>query len=90
MLQPHQANLPQSSGESRPGIAAGTLPTVDDYAGDIFKCHLQPVDTAIANGLYAPIDVSAQRDELKRIFPTGVCDYSLGDVGRPADLLGGQ
>ena len=70
---------------SNPRLIAG-----DDYAGDIFKCHLQPVDNAIANGLYAPIDVSARRDELKRIFPTGVCDYSLGDVGRPADLLGGQ
>ena len=70
---------------SNPRLIAG-----DDYAGDIFKCYLQPVDTAIANGVYAPIDVTTQRDELKRIFPTGVCDYSLGDAGRPADVPGGQ
>ena len=70
---------------SNPRLIAG-----DDYAGDIFKCYLQPVDTAIANGVYAPIDVTTQRHELKRIFPTGVCDYSLGDAGRPADVPGGQ
>ena len=70
---------------SNPRLIAG-----DDYAGDIFKCHLQSVDTAIVNGVYAPIDVATQRGELKRVFPAGVCDYSLGDVGRPADVLAGQ
>ena len=67
---------------SNPRLVAG-----DDYAGDIFKCYLQPVDAAIANGLYAPVDVSARRDELQRVFPAGVCDYSRGDVARPADLI---
>lgn len=55
----------------------------DDYAGDIMKCHLQSVDNAIASGLYAPLDAEPYRDELQRIFPDGVCDYSLGDAGRP-------
>jgi len=59
----------------------------DDYAGDIMKCHLQPVDAAIEKGLYAPIDVSGHRGDLRRVFPSGVCDYSLGDVGRPDGLL---
>ena len=67
---------------SNPRLVAG-----DDFAGDIFKCYLQSVDTAIANGVYAPVDVSAQRDELNRVFPTGVCDYSRGDVSRPEDLM---
>jgi len=67
---------------SNPRLVAG-----DDYAGDIFKCYLQPVDAAIANGVYAPVDVSARRDELQRVFPAGVCDYSLGDVGRPDELI---
>ncbi|MBT8099127.1 MAG: hypothetical protein KJO82_05225, partial [Gammaproteobacteria bacterium] len=67
---------------SNPRIVAG-----DDFAGDIMKCHLQPIDAAIANGVYAPVDVTAQRDDLLRIFPDGVCDYSLGDVARPSDLL---
>ena len=67
---------------SNPRLVAG-----DDYAGDIFKCHLQSVDAAIAGGVYAPVDVTAHRDELQRVFPSGVCDYSLGDVGRPDDVM---
>lgn len=67
---------------SNPRIVAG-----DDYAGDIMKCHLQSVDAAIGNGVYAPIDVAAYRDELHRVFQAGVCDYSRGDAGRPEDLL---
>ena len=67
---------------SNPRIVAG-----DDYAGDIFKCHLQPVNDAIVSGVYAPIDVSAHRKELLRVFPDGVCDYKRGDVARPEDLL---
>ena len=67
---------------SNPRLVAG-----DDYAGDIFKCHLQSVDEAIASAVYAPIDVSAQRNELQRVFPEGVCDYSRGDMGLPADLM---
>ena len=70
---------------SNPRLVAG-----DDYAGDIFKCHLQSVDEAIADNLYAPIDVSRHRDELQRVFPTGVCDYSMGDAGRPADVFFGS
>ncbi len=66
---------------SNPRIIAG-----DGYAGAIFKCHLQSVDEAIADGVYAPLDVSAHRDALLRVFPDGVCDYSRGDAGRPADL----
>jgi hypothetical protein len=67
---------------SNPRLEAG-----DDFAGDIFKCHLQSVDAAIAAGVYAPVDVTAHRDELQRVFPSGVCDYSLGDVARPDDVM---
>ncbi|MCH7637708.1 MAG: hypothetical protein IIA12_08595 [Proteobacteria bacterium] len=67
---------------SDPRLVAG-----DDFAGDIFKCQLQSVDAAIAKGTYEPADVVAHRDELHRVFPNGVCDYSLGDVGRPDDVL---
>jgi len=67
---------------SNPRIVAG-----DDYAGDIFKCHLRPVTDALARGVYAPVDLSAYREELLRIFPDGVCDYTLGDAGRPDKLL---
>ena len=67
---------------SNPRIEAG-----DNYVGDILKCQLQSVDDAITNDLYAPVDVSTHRDELHRVFPMGVCDYSLGDAARPADVI---
>jgi hypothetical protein len=67
---------------SNPRIVAG-----DDYAGDIFKCQLQSVDEAIANRVYAPIDISRYREELLRVFPDGVCDYKRSDAARPDDLL---
>jgi len=66
---------------SNPRLVAG-----DDYAGNILKCHLRSVDAAIADGVYAPIDVTAQRDDLQQVFAAGVCDYSLGDVGRPPEI----
>jgi Tannase-like family of unknown function (DUF6351) len=52
--------------------------------GSIFKCALQPVSSAISKGLYAPWLPSAEDvARLEQIFPTGVCDYSKPDVGRP-------
>jgi hypothetical protein len=66
---------------SNPRMIAG-----DDFASDILKCHLRSVDQAIADGVYAQVDIAPYRDELQRIFPTGVCDYSLGDAARPDDL----
>ncbi len=67
---------------SNPRIVAG-----DDYAGEIFKCHLQSVNEAIAGGIYKPIDVSAYREDLARVFPDGVCDYPRGDAARPDNIL---
>jgi hypothetical protein len=52
--------------------------------GGVYKCALQSVDDAIASGLYSSWTPSAAEvARLKEIFPTGVCDYSQGDVGRP-------
>ncbi|SMC70384.1 DUF6351 family protein [Kibdelosporangium aridum] len=49
-----------------------------------YKCALQPVEWAIARGVYGPWQPSsAERARLKQIFPTGVCDYTRPDVGRP-------
>jgi hypothetical protein len=56
-------------------------------AGDLFQCRLIAVDQAIARGVYAPIDMAPHRPMLERIFPDGVCDYDLGDAGRPSDLV---
>lgn len=44
--------------------------------GGVYKCRLQPVDRAVARGLYGSWRPTAdQRARLKQIFPTGVCDY---------------
>jgi Tannase-like family of unknown function (DUF6351) len=52
--------------------------------GGVYKCALQSVDDAIAKGVYGPWTPSAdEAARLKQIFPTGVCDYSQPDVGRP-------
>ncbi|MGH3079611.1 MAG: DUF6351 family protein, partial [Gaiellaceae bacterium] len=55
--------------------------------GGVFKCALKPVATALADGTYAPWAPDATDvARLQQIFPTGVCDYSKPDVGRPPGL----
>jgi Tannase-like family of unknown function (DUF6351) len=52
--------------------------------GGVYKCALQSVGKAIARGLYgAWKPTTAERARLETIFPTGVCDYTKDDVGRP-------
>jgi len=53
-------------------------------SGDIYKCHLMPVTTAVAEGLYGQWEPTpAEVDRLEQIFPTGVCDYGLPSQGDP-------
>ncbi|HEU4544170.1 MAG TPA: DUF6351 family protein [Jiangellaceae bacterium] len=53
--------------------------------GDIYKCHLMPVETAIVEDLYGAWDpLGDQVARLEAIFPEGVCDYDLPSVGDPA------
>jgi hypothetical protein len=55
--------------------------------GGVFKCALKPVATAVTDGTYAPwVPGAADVAKLEQIFPTGVCDYSKPDVGRPASF----
>ena len=52
--------------------------------GSVFKCALKSVATAVTDGTYAPWGPGASDvGRLEQIFPTGVCDYSRPDVGRP-------
>jgi hypothetical protein len=52
--------------------------------GDVYACALQPVDRAIARGVYDDWRPDAVgRARLRQIFPSGVCDYTKGDAGRP-------
>ncbi|TDG14244.1 hypothetical protein E2F43_10240 [Seongchinamella unica] len=52
--------------------------------GGVFKCALQSVDNAIANGVYGSwAPGPAEIAQLNAIFPDGVCDYTQPDMGRP-------
>jgi hypothetical protein len=54
------------------------------FRGGVYKCALQSVDDAIAGGVYGSwTPTAAETARLKEIFPSGVCDYSQPDVGRP-------
>ncbi len=76
----------------RPGPCAsvfaihGTSRTVAGapFDEELYKCKLQPVARAIAHRIYGAWRPSrSQTARLKQIFPTGVCDFSKRDVGRP-------
>jgi hypothetical protein len=56
---------------------------------DIFKCALQPVERALAKGVYGSHteEISGRLDDLRRIFPTGVCNYNEQDLARPREQL---
>lgn len=56
------------------------------WAGDLFKCALMPVEQAISEGIYGDVAIHEYKEQLKAIFPSGVCDYSRGDLGRPQYL----
>ena len=59
--------------------------------GGIFACTRQPVQRAVAQGLYAPwAPTRDEVDRLREIFPDGVCDYTKGDLGRPPELKNGR
>jgi Tannase-like family of unknown function (DUF6351) len=54
------------------------------FRGGVYKCQLQSVGDAIARGLYGSWTPSpSEQARLEQIFPTGVCDYTLPDAGRP-------
>ena len=57
----------------------------DSIRGDVFKCALKPVSTAVRDGIYAQITFNAEEiARLEQIFPNGICDYSQADVGKPS------
>ena len=58
----------------------------DAITGYTFQCALIPVEQAIKAGFYGDINVSTKLDELREIFPYGVCDYRQQDLARPAAL----
>jgi hypothetical protein len=71
--------------EAFPLFATSRIVAGGPIEGGIFKCSLEPVERAISRGLYAPWTPSGDDvARLQQIFPSGVCDYSQPDVGRPS------
>ncbi len=67
-----------------PIFASSRMVAGDSYAGDMFKCSLISTEKAIRKGLYGNVAFDeTQRGVLDTIFPSGVCDYSKPDEGRP-------
>ncbi|MBE7369541.1 DUF6351 family protein [Ramlibacter pallidus] len=66
--------------KSSPRMVAG-----DSFRGDMFKCALKPLATALGDGTYGGATFTdAQKAWLANVFPQGVCDYGQPDQGRPA------
>ncbi|MDZ7790593.1 MAG: DUF6351 family protein [Xanthomonadales bacterium] len=73
--------------ERFPVYATSRIEAGGPITGDVFKCQLKPVGQALGDGTYGERQfTSEQASRLEAIFPQGVCDYSLPDAGRPADL----
>jgi hypothetical protein len=54
------------------------------FEGGIWKCRTRSVRQAIRAGVYGDwVPTKAERQRLAAIFPTGVCDYTRGDAGKP-------
>jgi hypothetical protein len=67
-----------------PPFATSRIVAGAPIEGGVFKCALKPLATALTDGSYAPwIPGAADAARLAQIFPSGVCDYSKPDVGRP-------
>jgi hypothetical protein len=57
------------------------------WAGDMFKCDLMTIDTALNKGIYGTIKLTEEMiTQLRATFPDGVCDYHGRDLGRPLDI----
>ena len=85
---PLQVNLPERQDKDvgfcqniAPAKAGTRIVAGGPLSDDVIKCRLKPVDM----GDYKVGFSAAEQAELRRIFPSGVCDYSkpgVGDVKR--------
>ena len=56
------------------------------WQGSIFKCKTMAVEQAIELGLYGDHDMAPYIEQLKEIYPNGVCDYRYDDIAKPMDM----
>ncbi|TMP39714.1 DUF6351 family protein [Pseudoalteromonas rubra] len=78
---------PQGKCQSRfPMFSTSRIQAGGDWGGDMFKCPLVSIETAIQKGWYLPFDARPHQTLLEQTFPDGVCNYQSRDLGRPTDL----
>ncbi|QFU24359.1 hypothetical protein FM038_020870 [Shewanella eurypsychrophilus] len=53
------------------------------WAGSIFKCGRVSISDAIEGGIYGDVPMQGYQQKLENIFPSGVCDYTQGDIAKP-------
>ncbi|MBJ7309590.1 DUF6351 family protein [Rugamonas sp. CCM 8940] len=71
-------NPPGACSSAYPIFSSPRMVAGESIKGDIFKCALKPVASALADGTYAagtPFS-AGQKAWLHKIFPDGVCDYA--------------
>lgn len=70
--------------EQFPVFSTSRIVAGGPISGEVFKCELQSIQTAQRAGTYGDIRFNPdQIAALHDIFPTGVCDYRLGDALEP-------
>ncbi|WP_202862986.1 DUF6351 family protein [Ornithinimicrobium murale] len=75
---------PGACTEQFPSYSSSRRVAGGPYEGGVWKCTTQPVARAVNQGLYG--DWEPTRSEVSRlqeIFPSGVCDYTRPDAGKP-------
>lgn len=77
--------LPGACTLAYPPKSSSRIVAGDSIDGEMFKCALKPLSVALGDGTYGLTAFTAdQIAQLAAIFPTGVCDYTQRDLGRPA------
>ncbi|MBQ4845421.1 DUF6351 family protein [Pseudoalteromonas sp. MMG005] len=81
-------NQKEGACQSRfPMFSTSRIESGAPWAGDIFKCHLMSINSAIDKGIYAAHNMTVDmRARLQATFPHGVCNYDVPDMGRPKDI----
>ncbi|MBE0370765.1 hypothetical protein PAUR_b0863 [Pseudoalteromonas aurantia 208] len=81
-------NQKEGACQSRfPMFSTSRIESGAPWAGDIFKCYLMSINSAIDKGIYAAHNMTVDmRARLQATFPHGVCNYDVPDMGRPKDI----
>ncbi len=58
----------------------------DSIAGLTFQCSLISIEEAIKQGIYT-VDMTPYQEQLRAIYPTGVCDYTQPDLAQPRNIF---